>query len=133
MLDDYFSLEIDDDGCLATLPMLLGDEFVPHLASLPVYIMRLATEVNWADEESCFHTLCKETARFYSLKEGGRYDGGQSSDSIDADETHWKSVVEHGVFGAAKRLLMPPKSMAEDMTFVQVADLPDLYKVFERC
>jgi DNA mismatch repair protein Mlh1 C-terminus len=29
--------------------------------------------------------------------------------------------------------LIPPKICSEDMTFIQVANLPDLYKVFERC
>jgi DNA mismatch repair protein MLH1 len=29
--------------------------------------------------------------------------------------------------------LLPPKRLAEDGTLLQVANLPDLYKVFERC
>ena len=29
--------------------------------------MRLATEVNWTDEEECFRTFCEETAKFYAV------------------------------------------------------------------
>ena len=68
MLDDYFSMEIDEDGCLATLPMLAEDH-VPPLSALPIFIMRLITEVNWDEEEACFHTFCRETARFYAIRE----------------------------------------------------------------
>ena len=30
--------------------------------------MRLATEVNWTDEEECFRTFCEETAKFYAVQ-----------------------------------------------------------------
>ena len=33
-----------------------------------VYVMRLATEVNWTDEEECFRTFCEETAKFYAVQ-----------------------------------------------------------------
>ena len=67
-----------------------------------------------------------------------RYDSqqheGNNNDNESAAESKWKSSIEHAVFGNAKRhLTHPPKSMGEDGTFVQVADLPDLYRVFERC
>ena len=44
MLADYFSLEIDADGNLKSLPMLL-DDYVPNLNGLPMFVLRLATEV----------------------------------------------------------------------------------------
>lgn len=30
-----------------------------------MYILRLATEVNWSEEEACFHDFAWETAKFY--------------------------------------------------------------------
>ena len=36
--------------------------------NLQVYVMRLATEVNWTDEEECFRTFCEETAKFYAVQ-----------------------------------------------------------------
>ena len=44
MLADYFSLEIDTDGNLKSLPLLLED-YVPNLNGLPMFVLRLATEV----------------------------------------------------------------------------------------
>ena len=44
MLLDYFSLEIDNEGCILTLPLLL-DGYVPNLNGLPMFVLRLATEV----------------------------------------------------------------------------------------
>lgn len=44
MLADYFSLEIDDEGNLKSLPLLL-DDYVPNLNELPMFVLRLATEV----------------------------------------------------------------------------------------
>ena len=46
MLLDYFSLEIDSEGNLLTLPLLL-DSYVPNLNGLPMFILRLATEVSY--------------------------------------------------------------------------------------
>ena len=45
MLLDYFSLEIDKEGHLLTLPLLL-DGYIPNLNGLPLFVLRLATEVS---------------------------------------------------------------------------------------
>lgn len=34
---------------------------------LPLYLLRLASEVNWFNEKECFLNFCRETARFYVL------------------------------------------------------------------
>ena len=44
MLLDYFSLEINKDGQLCTLPLLL-DGYIPNLNQLPMFVLRIATEV----------------------------------------------------------------------------------------
>lgn len=67
MLSDYFSMEIDEDGNLCTLPLLL-DHYIPNMEGLPMFVLRLATEVNWDKEKECFHTFCKETSEFYCFK-----------------------------------------------------------------
>ncbi len=50
-----------------------------------------------------------------------------------SDKKTWKWVVEHVLFPALRRGLIPPKNLSEDGTILQIANLPDLYKVFERC
>ncbi|XP_016326374.1 DNA mismatch repair protein Mlh1-like [Sinocyclocheilus anshuiensis] len=56
MLEEYFSLEIDGEGNLTGLPMLL-DNYSPAMEGLPMFSLRLATEVNW-DREECLECSC---------------------------------------------------------------------------
>ena len=138
MLDDYFSLKIGSDGLLHSLPMLL-DGFIPDLNGIPYLILRLATEVNWDDEEECFHTFCSELSRFYAMRKFSQssYDAQQHSENQDDEEDNesrgWKKITELVVFPAMKKSLKPSKMLSDNKTFNQVADLPELYKVFERC
>ena len=66
MLNDYFSLEIDDNGQILSIPMLL-EGYVPDLNHFPMFVLRVATNVDWDEEESCFDTFCKELATFYKV------------------------------------------------------------------
>ena len=53
--------------------------------------------------------------------------------TLGADEEkaeRWQ--IEHVLFAAMRKYLVPPKALLE-RDVVQVADLPDLYKIFERC
>ena len=45
----------------------------------------------------------------------------------------WRWMVEHVIFPTLKTDFIPPRKMAEDGSILQIADLHDLYKVFERC
>jgi DNA mismatch repair protein MLH1 len=94
MLNDYFSMNIDEEGNLRSIPCLLGelmprarilgtvvtltrfnvntcifgrvsDDYIPLPEGLPSYALNLATDVNWENEVECFRTFCKETATFY--------------------------------------------------------------------
>ncbi|XP_044310865.1 DNA mismatch repair protein Mlh1 isoform X2 [Varanus komodoensis] len=136
MLKDYFSLEIDDEGNLTGLPLLL-DNYVPPLEGLPVFVLRLATEVNWDEEKECFESLSKECAMFYSIRkqyimEDSDLTAQQAEDSGTGTRS-WKWTVEHVLYKAFRTYLLPPKSFTEDGNILQLANLPDLYKVFERC
>ncbi|NXY80953.1 MLH1 protein, partial [Alcedo cyanopectus] len=136
MLQDYFSLEIDEEGNLTGLPLLL-DNYVPPLEGLPMFVLRLATEVNWDEEKECFESLSKELAMFYSIRKQYILDeanltSSQTEDS-DSGSTPWKWTVEHVLYKAFRTHLAPPQHFAEDGNILQLANLPDLYKVFERC
>lgn len=134
MLDDYFSLEINEKGQLTGIPMLL-EGYIPDLNQLPMFILRIATEVNWEEEEACFDTFCQELSLFYKIHKvsDSTYDIHQHSEEQESDINSWKKVMEMTVFPALKKNFKPPKNCAENRTFNMVADLPDLYKVFERC
>lgn len=40
--------------------------YLPDMGGLPMYMLRLACDVDWESEQACFKTFCKETAHFYS-------------------------------------------------------------------
>ncbi|XP_049927044.1 DNA mismatch repair protein Mlh1 [Epinephelus moara] len=131
MLEDYFSLEIDQEGNLTGLPLLL-DKYTPVMEGLPMFILRLATEVNWDNEKECFRDFSKECSMFYSIRK--RYIlEAEPGEEQDAEVNTWRWKVEHIIFKAFRTLLSPPKTFSEDGTVLQIANLPDLYKVFERC
>ncbi|KAM6282972.1 DNA mismatch repair protein Mlh1 isoform 2-T3 [Porphyrio hochstetteri] len=136
MLKDYFSLEIDEEGNLTGLPLLI-DNYVPPLEGLPMFILRLATEVNWDEEKECFESLSKELAMFYSIRKQYLIDESNLTSSqneeSDSSSTTWKWTVEHVLYKAFRTHLLPPKHFTEDGNILQLANLPDLYKVFERC
>ncbi|XP_075875199.1 DNA mismatch repair protein Mlh1 [Nelusetta ayraudi] len=131
MLEDYFSMEIDQDGNLTALPLLL-DKYTPIMEGLPMFILRLATEVNWDNEKECFRDFSKECSMFYSIRKQYVLEA-EPGDEQEGEATSWRWKAEHVVFKALRSLLSPPKSFSEDGTVLQIANLPDLYKVFERC
>uniref|UniRef100_A0A1A8JBC5 DNA mismatch repair protein MLH1 n=2 Tax=Nothobranchius kuhntae TaxID=321403 RepID=A0A1A8JBC5_NOTKU len=129
MLEDYFSLEIDQEGNLTGLPLLL-DSYTPIMEGLPMFILRLATEVNWDDEKDCFRDFSKECSMFYSIRKQYIL---EPSEEQGAEGNSWRWRVEHVIFKAFRTLFSPPKVFSEDGTVLQIANLTDLYKVFERC
>jgi len=133
MMADYFSLVLEEgeEGLVvAGVPHLLQG-YTPWWPRLPLYILRLATEVEWGEEKACFHSFAAETADFYRVREeqGARFDQGQHA-GLEED---WRATVEQVVYPAIRSLLLPPRSCLTDSSILQVANLPDLYKVFERC
>lgn len=134
MLKDYFSLEIDEGGNLTGLPLLL-DNYIPPLEGLPMFILRLATEVNWDDERECFDSFSKECSMFYSIRKMYILEESASSEDkeLETDAPSWRWTTEHILYKAFRMHLLPRKEFAEDGSVLQLANLPDLYKVFERC
>ncbi|KAL4708568.1 hypothetical protein ACJJTC_014176 [Scirpophaga incertulas] len=123
MLLEYFSLEINQKGELLALPLLL-DGHMPFMGVLPTYVVRLVTEVNWDSEKECFDTFSRQTAIFYSQP--------NPDDTPEATKAEfWKQ--EHVVFPAIRRNFLPPSTFVGNGAILQIANLNDLYKVFERC
>ncbi|PGH26977.1 hypothetical protein AJ80_01361 [Polytolypa hystricis UAMH7299] len=65
MLDEYFSLRISEDGSILSIPLLLKG-YMPSLAKLPRFLLRLGPHVDWTNEEACFRTFLHELAAFYT-------------------------------------------------------------------
>lgn len=90
------------------------------MCHLPIYILRLATEVDWEVETEFFQSFHHETARFYS-------------EISTATDNEWKWYIEHILYRAIKQYLLPPQRFMQNKSFLQIANLSNLYKVFERC
>mgnify|MGYP002051160082 CR=1 FL=1 len=87
------------------------------------------------DHKPCFiYQRSWKPCNFFQISDSS-YDVHQHEVEEENDQTksRWKKVMEHTVFPAIKKYLKPPKECADNRTFNMVADLPELYKVFERC
>lgn len=105
-------------------------------------------QVNWDAEEECFHTIADVCSTLFAFgpnpldikpvsNDEDTNISGQPVERMTEDgvvkDRPWKWIVEHVLFPALRHGLLPPKSLSEDGTILQVANLPELYKVFERC
>ncbi|ORY78124.1 DNA mismatch repair protein [Protomyces lactucae-debilis] len=140
MLEEYFSFEITQDGLLATLPMLMKG-YTPALSKLPNFILRIATHIEWTVEKDCFEGFLTELALFYIpevIVSAAKHDTSpaettHSPISADPREAAAERQIEQVLFPAMKRRLIGTRKMAKNRWVVQIAHLPELYKIFERC
>ncbi|KAA8904640.1 hypothetical protein FN846DRAFT_952062 [Sphaerosporella brunnea] len=136
MLRDYFSLEINDDGELVSIPLLLKG-YSPSLGKLPMFLLRLGPNVDWNNELECFETFLRELALFYvpePLAPGdGEGDGAEEELETSPAAARRKEVavaVESVVFPAFRKRLIPTNELLGSVT--EIANLKGLYRIFER-
>lgn len=121
MLNEYFSIQIEKDekggnAIITGLPVLL-DGHTPEPHGLPIFLLRLATEVNWSEERTCFHGICRELGNYYAML---------------PVENH-EAYIRYTLFPALSFLLLPPERIRDEGHFTTMTKLSTLYKVFERC
>ncbi|CAE6931966.1 Mlh1 [Symbiodinium sp. CCMP2592] len=163
LLNAYFMLEIDvSSKCLKALPNGLGlkSDMGCNFETLPLFLVRLCAEVNWEEEKPCLEGICQVIADFSaelllpSDAEADIYQRGRAA----VEELN--AAVQSGEFedivaaSAAKRQRTTedlqglrwlhealrrdgecqwPRELAKDGTFLELASLDQLYKIFERC
>ncbi|WWD18950.1 hypothetical protein CI109_103406 [Kwoniella shandongensis] len=144
MLDEYFSLSISADGQVETLPMILKG-YTPNLDRLPHFLLCLGTQVDWESEKGCFSTFLREMAVFYSPRpfhdtppSGAGVDengddgmGLELGSTMEQEVNHRLWQLEHVLFPSFRRYTSWSKEKLVDVN--QVANLPDLFRIFERC
>ncbi|KAJ3683223.1 hypothetical protein LUZ60_013450 [Juncus effusus] len=153
ILEDYFGVKIEN-GSLIRLPVVL-DQYIPDMDRIPEFLLSLGNDVEWENERECFQTISAIIANFYALHppilpnpsgDGINFykknnpsgqEGEEGNEELLAEaETAWSQRewnIQHVLFPSMRLFLKPPKCMATNGTFVQVASLDKLYKVFERC
>lgn len=52
-----------------------------------MYILRLATDVEWDSEKECFDTICRETAKFYAVQPTGCDDDDDELEATQCSES----------------------------------------------
>ncbi|EAL63764.1 MutL DNA mismatch repair protein [Dictyostelium discoideum AX4] len=144
LLNEYFSIEINEDGELVGIPQVL-DHYVPCTDNLPIFLLKLATEVEWEFEKECFAGIVKEISSFFKIEPSflklrdTQVNNQQQTNSttttnninfIKKDGKEW--IIQHLIFPAFRKL-SPPKKFANDGSVIQITTLDNLYKVFERC
>ncbi|THX55698.1 DNA mismatch repair protein MutL [Aureobasidium pullulans] len=135
MLKEYFALEISEDGELLSIPLLLKG-YLPCMAKLPTFLLRLGPHVNWDDEKDCFDSFLRELASFYSPEALPAVNmcteaSQGAQDEINKRRAHLERAIENTIFPAFRTRLVATKSLRKAV--VEVADLKGLYRVFERC
>ncbi|EME40708.1 hypothetical protein DOTSEDRAFT_90852 [Dothistroma septosporum NZE10] len=132
MLSEYFGVEVTDDGELLTIPLLVKG-YMPSMAKLPNFLLRLGPHVDWGDEKGCFQSFLRELASFYAPESlpPTPTDGTIEDSDIAERRRHLLRAVEHILFPAFKQRLIATRSLLKGT--IEVANLKGLYRVFERC
>ncbi|KAL7539408.1 hypothetical protein ACHAXR_009272 [Thalassiosira sp. AJA248-18] len=158
MLEEYFSIKFEKVQVysdmqkqeqvtslrITGLPILL-DGHAPPPHGLPIFLLRLATEVDWTEEQPCFKGVCTELASFYSELPFDAFDANSNDDNATSEDDEdssrnpdfiddeAKKYIKHTLFPAISFLLVPPRNFADNGAVIKLANLTSLYKVFERC
>ncbi|KAL5724741.1 DNA mismatch repair protein [Ranunculus cassubicifolius] len=120
----------DETNCMQQISATLGNFYAMNPPLLP----------NPAGDGIQFYKKKKhsEAAEAFENNQGN---GAIAEDELDEeilaeaqvawDKREW--AIQHVLVPSMRLFLKPPKSMATNGTFVQVASLEKLYKIFERC
>ncbi len=136
MLLEYFSFEVSESGDLLSIPLLLKG-YIPSLAKLPRFLLRLGPHVNWMSEKECFESFLRELAAYYVPEQLPPSPGPEDTEE-DLDEgikirrKQIANAIEHVLFPAFRARLIATKSLMKGGV-VEIANLKGLYRVFERC
>ncbi|KAM0683182.1 DNA mismatch repair protein [Mitosporidium daphniae] len=131
MLEDYFSLRITDDGLVTGLPILLQNFPLEYFdaKSFMVSFMSYST-INWDDEEECLFSIAKSLSHAFSAAVISRLTDTLAFDQIGREyfEVHLVPLLRDGNY------FYPSKSgITTTSSLNRLADLKELYKIFERC
>lgn len=132
MLFEYFALEVSSQGELLTIPLLMKS-YMPCMAKLPNFLLRLGPHVDWTDEKGCFQSFLRELASFYAPEAlpTPPQEGDMEDEDVVERRRHVRCAVENVLFPAFKARLVATTSLLKGT--VEVANLKGLYRVFERC
>lgn len=123
MLDDYFRIKIRGHMLLSMPDILPGYE--PSFSALPLFINRLATEINWDFEYDCIFGILDELSMLYAIHD---------EDSTDNElEESMKKMIANVIMPEIKtEAFMPNASLINDGCLKRLKSASEMYKIFER-
>lgn len=131
MLAEYFSMELSEEGDLMSIPLMVKG-YIPSMAKLPNFLLRLGPHVDWQDEKACFQSFLTELANFYVPESLPQADvNGNDEAETTERRQHLHRVIENVLFPAFKSRLVATQGLLRGT--IEVANLKGLYRVFERC
>lgn len=129
MWEEYFSIQIDitdkNHPKLKSLPLLIPG-YIPSWNKLSLFLFRVITKVDWEDEKDCLGGILRQLALFYVPE--------TIPDDAERAKERQRSIldlVENLIMPLVKRKFLATDNMIRDV--IEIASLPKLYKVFERC
>jgi len=87
--------------------------------------------VDWFTEKPCFETFLKELALFYTPEPVQPREEGKEEN--DTRREYLLRAIEMVLFPALKTRFIAAKELVNEKRVVEIADLPGLYRIFERC
>ena len=108
-------------------------------------LVRLATDVEWTEEAACFEGIAFQIAECYSELPQDDADADADADADNGGSSTGRvgdapvvsralqEIVQHIWYPAFRYCFIPPQSAGKDGSVMQLADLKDLYRIFERC
>lgn len=128
LLREYFSMTIDvENQLLLTVPQIISTSRpLLTLERLPTLLLRLATQVDWEEEKTCLHGILQELALAH-LPLGALEDNEEATckKAIEKDWlVSWSPILRH---------YLPSRNLTDMHCVTEIASLPSLYSVFERC
>lgn len=138
MFETYFKIKVyehEGEHRVSCLPLIAKD-ITFSMSKLPFFFYRLGSLIDYEDEKTCLEGIIRELALLH-IPEPLASDEGSEDSSVEHDNNllskkeALEHYLEHRVFPLIKQKFLAPKEV--DSAVVQIADLPGLYKVFERC
>lgn len=129
MWEEYFSVKIDisdpSNPKLCSLPLLIKG-YIPSWNKLSLFLFRIITKINWDDEKLCLGGILRQLSLFYVPE--------IIYDDIENSAERKKKIadfIENLILPVVKRKFLATDNLLRDV--IEIASLPKLYKVFERC
>ena len=126
MFQEYFRIIIDDENRLVAIPMIMK-KIQPDFKKLPFFIYRLGTKINYDNEKECLQGILRQIALLYLPEPFSDEDNNEAREKRDVLEQELENIL----FPELKKQFLATRNLTRDV--VQIADLPGLYRVFERC